>query len=138
MLGLFKPLRGNIMAMSPLKHHSYVQECERLSGEELINRAKLHKEEIIANNKKMEELYEEMKQLEVNNAIAQERMDIEIDVRMLKQARPLPRYTEKNQCDGCRQKLPLNDAGHHIKDGLSWIACTKSRYEYVIVEEEKK
>ena len=33
-----------------------------------------------------------------------------------------------NQCDGCRQGLPVKD-GNHYKNGLPWIGCTKDDYK---------
>jgi len=34
-----------------------------------------------------------------------------------------------NQCDGCRQKLPLKDGYHYLPDGHIFIGCERNRYE---------
>ena len=35
----------------------------------------------------------------------------------------------KNQCDGCRQGLPLVDGLHRDKNDRAFMACTKDRYK---------
>ena len=35
---------------------------------------------------------------------------------------------EVNQCDGCRQGLPVKDGLHVKSDGHPFMACTRSRY----------
>jgi len=34
-----------------------------------------------------------------------------------------------NQCDGCRQKLPLKDGFHYLPDGRIFMGCERNRYE---------
>jgi len=47
-------------------------------------------------------------------------------------AAPAPIMKKKkqiNQCDGCRQGLPLKDGVFHMKNGMPWSLCTKDDYQ---------
>ena len=37
-------------------------------------------------------------------------------------------FKQPNQCDGCKQDLPLR-GDVHLKGGVAWICCSKARYE---------
>ena len=34
-----------------------------------------------------------------------------------------------NQCDGCRQELPVRNGIHYDKKGRPYMVCTKDRYQ---------